>query len=627
MGHFTKKKGRKKGNIVVGDESRKYPLNAVYAGKGYYDQPVYRARGGKAPKKPKGFFLGGLFGGTSGGSSSTMYQNTNYKNNLDPHYTNVMQKTMDRIQATMDTPYEAYGGDRNADFNTDQNTAFQGVRNMQGSWSPYTTQAGGSLGRAAGMDPNASAAPWLDKAAGTSTATGAAAPHMGTASETLPQGLNPYMSDYTDAVVNRIGDLGARNLTEKLLPGVNDVFTGSQFGRDRHADFTARAVRDTNESIMGQQAQALESGYKTAGELFNADKNRAAGLAQTAGGLASTDLTNAGNLAATSAGITGAAKAGDVNLANAQAGLGQTVQGAQARDATALATSGGMQQQQAQKDADFAYQQWGEKKNYPMQMLDWAKGAATGWQLPSSGSSNMSGGSTTTQTAPQGSPFGQILGGAASLLGAAGGMDKFMSGLGSIFSGGGGQQYGPPSPFARGGHARGHFAAGGHAPVVRGLRDGVMRRQNMGGPAGQMPTPPQRPMQMRARGGHFARRNYADGGEVQLYSPNPNAPTSYGGGYRDVEPARKHYDPISLIWNSLPPNVRRTYRSAGDLMLDFSPPAVIRDMVKGSGELGHGMLEGDPSKMLDGVSEMGFGTIGLIPGAGLVPRAARRMGR
>ncbi len=553
---------------------------------------------------PKGYFLGGLFGGGSG--SSTSYQTSNTNVNYDPVYTDLLHKVLGRTSSVMDTPYTAYGGDRVTDFNADQNAAFQGVRDAQGNWRPYTDQAGGSLGRASGMDPNAAAQPWLNRAANTSTATRAASPYMRVASETLPQGLDPYMSDYTDRVVDRIGDLGARNLTEKLLPGVNDVFTGAQFGRDRHADFTARALRDTQESILGQQSQALESGYKTAGDLFNADKNRAAGLAGQAGQLASTDLTNAGNLASTSAGITGAAKAGDIALGQAQAGLGQTVQGSQARDNTALATSGGMQQQQGQREEDWKYQQFQEAKNYPMQMLDWAKSMGQGWQLPSSTNST-SFGQQTTQ-APQGSPFGQILGGITSLAGIAGGFPSLGS-LGSIF-GGGGQQYGPPSPFKSGGKVRGHFATGGHAQSVNDLRAGAMRRQSMAA----------KPV-MRARGGHFSgKRAYADGGEVQLYSPNPDAPTSYGG--PDVEIQRRPLprDPVSIIWNSLPPNVRKTYRRAGDLLLDFTPPAAVRDMVNSSGDLGQGIIEGDVDRALDGVSGIGFGAMGLIPGAGLVPR-------
>lgn len=555
---------------------------------------------------PKGYFLGGLFGGTGG--KSTSYQTSNTNVNYDPTYTNLLHKVLNRTSDVMDTPYKAYEGDRVTDFNADQNAAFQGVRDAQGNWRPYTDQAGGSLDRAKGMDPNASAQPWLDRASNTSTATAAANPYMTSASETLPEGLNPYMSDYTDAVVNRIADLGARNLTEKILPGVNDVFTGAQFGRDRHAEFTNRAIRDANESIMGQQAQALESGYKTAGDLFNADKNRAAGLAGQAGQLASTDLTNAAGLASTSAGITGAAKAGDIALGQAQAGLGQTVQGSEARDNTALATSGGMQQQQGQREEDWKYQQFQDEKNYPMQMLDWAKSMGQGWQLPSSTNSTSFG--QTTQQAPTGSPFGQVLGGLTSLLGAAGGIPGLGS-LGSIFGSGGGQQYGPPSPFKTGGKVRGHFATGGHAMSVNDLRAKASRG----------PTPV-----MRARGGHFSgKRNYADGGEVQLYSPNPRAPTSYGGPDIEVERRYRPRDPVSLIWNSLPPNVRKTYRHAGDLLLDFTPPAAVRDMVNSSGDMTKGALEGDIERVFDGATGVGFGALGLIPGAGLVPRTARKL--
>lgn len=563
---------------------------------------------------PKGYFLGGLFGGSGG--SSTSYQTSNTNVNYDPTYTNLLHKTLNRTSDVMDTPYKPYEGNRVADFNTDQSAAFQGVRDAQGNWRPYTTQAGGSLDRASGMDPNAAAQPWLDRAAGTSTATSAASPYMTSASQTLPEGLNSYMSPYTDAVVNRIADLGTRNLTEKILPGVNDVFTGAQFGRDRHAEFTNRAIRDANESIMGQQAQALESGYKTAGDLFNADKNRAAGLAGQAGQLASTDLTNAAGLASTSAGITGAAKAGDIALGQAQAGLGQTVQGSQARDNTALATSGGMQQQQGQREEDWKYQQFQDQKNYPMQMLDWAKSMGQGWQLPSSTNSTSFG--QQTQQAPTGSPFGQVLGGLTSLLGAAGGIPG-LGQLGSIFGSSGGQQYGPPSPFKTGGKVRGHFATGGHAMSVNDLRARASRRQSMGGPAQPAPV-------MRARGGHFSgKRNYADGGAIRLYSPNPDAPTSYGGPDIELPRRPRPMDPISVIWNSLPHDVRKTYEGGARTLMNLSPPAAIRDVLSDSGELGSGILEGDVSRALDGVTGMSLNALGLMPGAGLVPRTARKL--
>lgn len=106
-------------------------------------------------------------------------------------------------------------------------------------------------------------------------------PYLDKASQTVPQAINQYMSPYTDSVVNRIAQLGQRNLTENLLPQVNSTFTGAgQFGSTRSADFTNQAVRDANESILGQQASALESGYQNAGQMALADLQRQAQLGQ-----------------------------------------------------------------------------------------------------------------------------------------------------------------------------------------------------------------------------------------------------------------------------------------------------------------------------------------------------------
>lgn len=98
--------------------------------------------------------------------------------------------------------------------------------------------------------------------------------------------FNQFMSPYTTGVVDRIADLGARNLQEKLLPEVNDTFIrAGQFGGSRNADFTARALRDTQESILGQQATALESAQKNALQSYEAAKDREIQSGQTMGAL------------------------------------------------------------------------------------------------------------------------------------------------------------------------------------------------------------------------------------------------------------------------------------------------------------------------------------------------------
>lgn len=162
--------------------------------------------------------------------------------------------------------------------------------------------------------------------------------------------FDQFMNPYTEGVVNRIAQLGQRNLSENLLPAVNTTFTGAgQFGSSRHADFTNRALRDANESILGQQAQALSSGYGSAmdaylksrglglqaGSALTDTARTALGTAQGAQGIGQAIQgvggafgnlgATAGNLAQTQAGI--GSQYGNIgsaagNLAQTQAGIG-----------------------------------------------------------------------------------------------------------------------------------------------------------------------------------------------------------------------------------------------------------------------------------------------------------------
>lgn len=156
------------------------------------------------------------------------------------------------------------------------------------------------------------------------------------ATGTLPQNIQQYMSPYTDSVVNRIAQLGQRNLSENLMPAVNDIFTGAgQFGGSRHADFAGRALRDANESILGQQAQALESGYSTAGNLFNQDQNRNLQAGEQMGALAQMQQTMGRN------------------------------------DQAALQSVGATEQQQMERAAALEQANFERQRDYPKTQAEW----------------------------------------------------------------------------------------------------------------------------------------------------------------------------------------------------------------------------------------------------------------
>lgn len=87
--------------------------------------------------------------------------------------------------------------------------------------------------------------------------------------------MQQYMSPYTSAVVNEIARLGNKNFSETVMPQIQSAMLGSgQFGSTRNASALGTAAVNNQQNILGQQAQSLESGYTTAGNLFNQDANR-----------------------------------------------------------------------------------------------------------------------------------------------------------------------------------------------------------------------------------------------------------------------------------------------------------------------------------------------------------------
>ena len=89
-----------------------------------------------------------------------------------------------------------------------------------------------------------------------------------------------------------IAQQGARNLSENLLPQVSDSFIrAGQYGSSQMGEMGARALRDTQEAILKQQAPLAASGYEAAMRASQADKARQAQLASTVGGIAAGDLS------------------------------------------------------------------------------------------------------------------------------------------------------------------------------------------------------------------------------------------------------------------------------------------------------------------------------------------------
>lgn len=152
--------------------------------------------------------------------------------------------------------------------------------------------------QAGALDSVRAADPYFGQAAGATQqaiserALAAAQPYLQSASGSAAGGIDSYMGNYNSAVTDQIAKLGARNLKENLLPNISDQFIAAgQFGGSRMGEFGQRALRDTQESVLAQQAQALQQGYGQALGASQADLARQAQLAGTVGSISGADLS------------------------------------------------------------------------------------------------------------------------------------------------------------------------------------------------------------------------------------------------------------------------------------------------------------------------------------------------
>ena len=286
------------------------------------------------------------------------------------------------------------------------------------------------FGRAAGMDVVGAAQPYLGQA-GTATAQAlseralaAANPYLQQAGQTAASQVGQYMSPYQQGVLDVIAKQGARNLSENLLPQVSDAFIkAGQFGSGRMGEFGSRAVRDTQEAILNQQAQAAQQGYAQSLQAAQADLARQGQLAGTVGSISGADLSRIlqggaqyGNLGQVAGQLTGQQMQNLANLGQMQTTAGQAqqqfgltaaqqVQAAQAQDyarqMTALQQAAGMAQQQqqmgladtasleaagraqqgqSQRELDAERAEEEAKQLYPKQQMDWLSTQIRGMQ-------------------------------------------------------------------------------------------------------------------------------------------------------------------------------------------------------------------------------------------------------
>lgn len=274
---------------------------------------------------------------TEGSAPPTVPVSSTQTSVLPDWYTNYAMQLLSNQQAVMNNPYATYQGPRVAGFTPTQQQAFAQTGQAATAYQPMLQAATQGVQQAA----NAPGGLQL------------AQPYLGRAGQSLADTTTQFMNPYTEAVVNRIGDLGARTLREKLMPAIGDqAISAGQYGGSRQAEAIGRALRDVSEGITAQQAQALESGYGQAQTAALGELTRQAGLGQTVAGLGAADISQQAALMGQLAGLGGQAQA-----------LGLTGAGA-------LSQVGQQQQQLGQANLDVAYQDFLRQQGYPQAQID-----------------------------------------------------------------------------------------------------------------------------------------------------------------------------------------------------------------------------------------------------------------
>jgi hypothetical protein len=405
-------------------------------------------------------------------SSVTTYGETTQ--DLPTWYSDYTQGLISRANAIAAEPYQAYTNPRIAGLDPAQQSAYKAALGLEGQYAPTMTSAlqaaqqgvaGSALNeadpyfqQALGYNPATAASPLFGEAATNirkqvGDTSNLAQPYLTQASQLTGQagqtglaGIQDYMNPYQQQVVDRIGELGARNLRENLLPQIQDrAIQAGQFGGSRQGEAIGRALRDTQESTLAQQAQALQSGYGQAAQQLAADKTRqlqaagqTAALGQAQAGLESADLARyaqagsqlgaLGQMTGQLAGQAGtqALQVGQQTGALAGQDLTRQLQGAQQLGALgqqqaqlglqnigALEGAGAMQQQQAQRSLDQAYADFLSQREYDRNNIAFLNAAIRGLEIPTSTSTSSTGPASVYQP----SPLSQLAQGAASIYG------------------------------------------------------------------------------------------------------------------------------------------------------------------------------------------------------------------
>ncbi len=345
-------------------------------------------------------------------------------------YQNQAQDLLAQQKELAARPYQPYQGQRIAGFNETQQQGFDATKANAFNYQPAlggALQGVNEAGQRSSLSVMSPFLPGVMDASGQKpaydllgeaqkyTAMGAdplglrmAQPYLDKAGGSAVDNISTYMNPYMDKVIQGFADAGARNLQEKLIPAATSKYIGAgQLGGPTRGGTgatgapsgfmtdTARALRDTQDSVNKQTADLMMQGWQSALGASQADLTRFGNLAQTAGQLgtsaqegysragqgfagiggqySSMDLANRNLLSNVMSQVTAAYGADTANKLAASGQLAQIAQQMQSQGlagAKALTDVGGQEQALKQANLDLAYKNFQDQSNYQQNQLD-----------------------------------------------------------------------------------------------------------------------------------------------------------------------------------------------------------------------------------------------------------------
>lgn len=311
---------------------------------------------------------------SKGGGQQQPSTQTVTQSSLPEEFYPYLERTLQSAEGVMNRPYEAYTGQRLADFSAPTQASFGQVAANQGSYQPYLDTASSGLDSAM---------------AGTVGAANGQARDVG-----YDQWSTAQAQQYMDPYLNTVLDQQRARQEQNFGLEMNKLDTGAAmsgaFGGSRHGVMAALAQRDFNQRLDESEGTAMSNAYRTGFDAFNADRGRLLSAEQSN---QQADMAGLDRMLG-AAGQMGQLSGQAADMGRLRSDLGYA-------DADALRRMGLTQEQLNQAQLDMGYTDFTNQRDYERQNLAMMSGILRGTPMPVS--------SEVTSTQYQ-NPYAQAMG-------------------------------------------------------------------------------------------------------------------------------------------------------------------------------------------------------------------------